>query len=529
MLNDSIGQKNENFDRYKDRLTKFSSEFELGLFILIAKKSLIWIFIFFSISIGSIYLYLRYTQPIFESRATIQLTNSNKANDILQVGQPFENNNKLAEAIEVLKSQVFLQRVVKKLNLSVSYLNEGTFKNYELYTSSPFVVDVKIKNESWYNSKIYIEFDENAYSGKIKIGDKNPLSIPFKLNEWVRNKDIEFSIVLNKNIENSEAINSIRRLEKPYFICNTESGILSYIQSKIDVKIVNEQSQSISVSVMDFVPSKAADIANAVVEEYQIYGVEKESEGSKNILAFIDAQLNNVFYDLKASENNIESFQKSNNYISNNVAKSTSISRFSTVEDQLLKLELDEMILSELQKNLQNNKSIDTYQLISLLAGTEEESSIRSITNELQKLLIEKENLLYLVTPNSDAIKQANFQIETQKKLLIESLSSYRNKTKFKYQNLKEKSNKLAAEFEPQPDKDMEYSRLMRLFSINEKYYTLLLEKKTEFSISRRRLCIANQSYSKKQTSPASSPVSPSKKTRNNHRITYVHSCLVSL
>ncbi|MBK6834532.1 MAG: hypothetical protein IPG89_09745 [Bacteroidetes bacterium] len=128
MLNDSIGQKNENFDRYKDRLTKFSSEFELGLFILIAKKSLIWIFIFFSISIGSIYLYLRYTQPIFESRATVQLTNSNKANDILQVGQPFENNNKLAEAIEVLKSQVFLQRVVQKLNLSVSYLNEGTFK-----------------------------------------------------------------------------------------------------------------------------------------------------------------------------------------------------------------------------------------------------------------------------------------------------------------------------------------------------------------------------------------------------------------
>ncbi|MBK6834531.1 MAG: AAA family ATPase [Bacteroidetes bacterium] len=277
------------------------------------------------------------------------------------------------------------------------------------------------------------------------------------------------------------------------------------------MKIVNEQSQSISVSVKDFVPSKAADIANAVVEEYQIYGVEKESEGSKNILAFIDAQLNNVFYDLKASENNIESFQKSNNYISNNVAKSTSISRFSTVEDQLLKLELDEMILSELQKNLQNNKSIDTYQLISLLAGTEEESSIRSITNELQKLLIEKENLLYLVTPNSDAIKQANFQIETQKKLLIESLSSYRNKTKFKYQNLKEKSNKLAAEFEPQPDKDMEYSRLMRLFSINEKYYTLLLEKKTEFSIS-------NAGYVSKtiileKANVANSPVSPSKKT----------------
>ena len=164
MLNDTVGQKNENFDRYKDRLTKFSSEFELGLFILIAKKSLVWIFIFFSISFVTIYLYLRYTPPIYESSATIQLTNSNKANDILQVGQSFDNTSKLAEAIEVLKSQVFLQRVVKNLNLTVSYLNEGTFKNYELYTSSPFIVDIKIKNDSWYNQKIYVDFNENAYN-----------------------------------------------------------------------------------------------------------------------------------------------------------------------------------------------------------------------------------------------------------------------------------------------------------------------------------------------------------------------------
>ncbi len=511
MLNNTVGQKNENFDRYKDRLTKFSSEFELGLFILIAKKSLVWIFIFFSISFVTIYLYLRYTPPIYESSATIQLTNSNKANDILEVGQSSDNTSKLAEAIEVLKSQVFLQRVVKNLNLTVSYLNEGTFKNYELYTSSPFIVDIKIKNDSWYNQKIYIDFDENASSGKLRLGDKNTTSLPFKINEWTRTKDLDFSIVLNKNFEDGAAINDIRRLEKPYFICNTEAGILSYIQSKVEVRIINEQSQSISVGVKDFVPSKAADIANAVVEEYQIYGVEKEGEGSKNILAFIDAQLNNVFYDLKNSENNIESFQKSNNYISNTIAKSTSISRYSTVEDQLLKLELDEMILSELQKNLQNNKSIDTYQLISLLAGTEEESSIRSITNELQRLLIEKENLLYVVTTNSDAIKQVNFQIETQKKLLIESLSSFRNKIKFKYENLRQKSNKLAEEFEPQPDKDMEYSRLMRLFSINEKYYTLLLEKKTEFSISNAGYVSKTNVLEKARV--ANSPVTPSKKT----------------
>jgi hypothetical protein len=61
--------------------------------------------------------------------------------------------------------------------------------------------------------------------------------------------------------------------------------------------------------------------------------------------------------------------------------------------------------------NINKNKSIEVYQLISLISGTEYENLIKDITQTIQKLLIEKENLLYQVTPNSENIKQINYMI----------------------------------------------------------------------------------------------------------------------
>ena len=39
--------------------------------------------------------------------------------------------------------------------------------------------------------------------------------------------------------------------------------------------------------------------------------------------------------------------------------------RLTNIEDQMLKIELEEKLLAEVQTNINKNKSIDTYQLIS--------------------------------------------------------------------------------------------------------------------------------------------------------------------
>src|ERR1035437_8685553 len=135
MIGGDLRDKNSNINQYQERIAKFSSEFELGLFLHIAKHSLIWFFLLLSISLSLAFVYLRYAQLVFQSRTTIQINTNNQANKVLNINQMYEEHDQLAGAIEILKSKIFLNRVVNVLDLYISYFNEGTFKSSELYTS----------------------------------------------------------------------------------------------------------------------------------------------------------------------------------------------------------------------------------------------------------------------------------------------------------------------------------------------------------------------------------------------------------
>ena len=128
MIQEDLSKKHDSLERYKDRITNFSGEFDLGLFLFIARKSLIWIICFFAITFSAAKIYLRYTTPVYESSSTIQVQTSNQANKLLNVENVYGSENVLAEAVELLRSKVFLKRVLSKLPLGISYFEEGTFK-----------------------------------------------------------------------------------------------------------------------------------------------------------------------------------------------------------------------------------------------------------------------------------------------------------------------------------------------------------------------------------------------------------------
>ena len=154
-------QGNNSLDKYRDRVSKFSGELDLGLVVYIAKKSLWFVLLFFIISMGIATVYLRYSQPEYQSSTIIQINENNQASEVLQMTK-FETNgdNKIAEAMEQIHSKIFLKRVVEKSDVQISYFNEGTFKNNELYNSSPYFVKFNVKINTIYGVKIYIELPD---------------------------------------------------------------------------------------------------------------------------------------------------------------------------------------------------------------------------------------------------------------------------------------------------------------------------------------------------------------------------------
>ena len=478
-------QGNSSIDNYRDRVSKFSSELDLGLVLYIVKKSLWFVAVFFAISIGVASIYLRYSQPEYESSTIIQVNENNQASKVLQMTKFDDADNKIAEAMEQIRSKIFLKRVVEKSDVQISYFNEGTFKNNELYTSSPYLVKFNVKKNNIYGVKIYINFNKiNSGTLSFSAEGKN-FTLPFTTSNVINSPYFDLSISPNSLIESKTATVQLTEDNKSYFIINNIDNVTANLQAKIDIKLINEAARTILIKVKDINPEKSRDLVNIISKEYLKFDVERKSESSKSIIAFIDGQLDLVYNDLKSSENNLQEFRKEHNYTVKENTVDPNLIRLTKIEDDMLKVELDEKILSELQQNIVKNKSIDTYQLISLISGTEYESAIKDYTQSIQKLLLEKEDLLYMVTPNSENVKQINFNIETQKKLLIETINAVRLKYKSRYTSLTQKYSEYQNKNVNHPDEDLEHSRLMRLFSISEKYYTMLLEKKTEFSINK--------------------------------------------
>lgn len=510
-----VANTDKEYHSYKQRLENFSNNLDIGLLLNIISKLKWWYVLFFGISGIIVFLYLRYSERIYQSQSIIQISNSD-ANQILQINPiSSESNNKIAEAIEQIHSKNFLERIVDALNLQISYYNEGTFKNHELYKNSPYFVDVHIKNNQLFGRKIYVKFLPDLKSGTIEIqnNNQNNTIIPFQTNTWIKHDWLDFHIHLNENKNIKSIQQDIALNEKTFFIVFTKDAVASYLQKKLEVKPLNDLAQTISIAIKDVNPQKTTEIVNTIAQEYLLYDVERKSESSKNILNFINQQLSIVFEELKNSETKLNEFKKNNNIVntSENNAFNTSQSQiYSSVQEQLLQIELNEKILDEILNNIQTQKNIDLYQLISLANGTAYDESIKNITSGIQKLLSDKENLLYQVTPNSEQIKMINYQIETQKKLLIETLYALKQKYRTQYKNLLERKNEVKTQVYPNTETDVELARLTRIYSINEKYYTLLLEKKTEYSISKAGFVSQNIILEKAYNAQF---VSPSKKT----------------
>ncbi len=187
--------------------------------------------------------------------------------------------------------------------------------------------------------------------------------------------------------------------------------------------------------------------------------------------------------------------------------------RIENLQDQITKLELEENILSETSKNINENKDLDIYKLIALISASEYQNSIQKILNTLQEFLLKKEQYLYDVTPNSGQIASINYQIEIQKKLLKESILSLLENIKTRKADLSKKYDDYTLSINnlTTSANSMEYSRLQRLYEVNEKYYNQLIEKKTEYQISKAGYVSQNQIL--QEAIISNTPISPIPKT----------------
>src|ERR1051325_1609981 len=482
MINPEISGSSDNIERYKERIANFSREFEFGLFLYLFRKSLFWIALLFGAAIFCTFLYLRYAPQVYQAESVLQIKTTNTASKVLNVQSIYDDNeHEVQEAIELLRSPVFIDRVLESLPLQISYFSEGTFRDFELYVSSPFHVEIKDSSAHYIDKKFYVDFT-NETAGHIHYSEGGKkIDIAFRTMEWTATPLGEMRIT----VLDYPGIKKVTSTGKPnalYFVVNNMDRLAQSIINGLSIKILNEAAQTISISFRDNNANKTSDVVNAIAEEFKNFDIERKRESSKRVLSFIKDQLDKDSIKLLSLELQMQPFKRDVKPSKNTT--DLDVSRFNALDNEIATLDLQESILDELAKKLNGKTSFDSYSIMSLLAGSDFENTLYRQAEVLALLEKERETLLLEVTPENPNVKIKENDIAIQKKLILESVNSLKQKIALRKENLSHKSKDLESQFYNPPTEEIEFTRLQRLYSINEKYYNLLLEKKAEYQIS---------------------------------------------
>ena len=466
------------------KITTFNEDFDFNLFKKVIRKNLAWVFLFAVIAFLMAFLYLRYTYPIFESKAIIQVTMANSNSKIL-LDKNFQSSTDLPRKIELLKSATFLSRVFNKLPLDVSYYQIGSVLNYEMYRTSPFEIEYRNPINEIYSIPVYTSLtDENNALLKVNLNNKENV-FRIQTNKWIRLPVID-SIKISVN--NFDRIRKDMKglNESPYYFTLTKRENLYRTYSyNLKVEVDNSSAGTIKVLYYERNPDKAADICNSIAEEFKIYDIEKQSESANNTIKFIDDQLKGVYDKLYDSELELQNF-KTKNKLDDETPLPNFSNRIEDIEFKINAIQLDEVGIKTIEDAITQETDMDVIKLVSLLSITESKGSLSVVLSELQSLLQKKNQALYSVTKNSSKIAQIDYQIDIQKKLIFETLKLQKIKLANEKAQLEQRLNNYEDEIKMSAlsfDR-IEFVRLQKLNMINAAYYDKLITIKSELAIT---------------------------------------------
>jgi len=252
--------------------------FDPSSFIYIIKKNLLLYFIIILISGISAFIFLRFSAPLYETIAIIQINkNTDSKTNLLSNDMNDVFDSKIGNLVELLRSPEFKKRTLKKLPLNINYFSEGTFLNYEQYTANPYFIELQDTKDFFHNIPIYVKFiDEKTFTLTYKIGEEKN-NITLKTNKWNQIKGSKIYL----NVSNYQKIEDYQRFstgKSYYFISYNDNGAIDANFSQLQITVADESSGLISLDAYGQNPIKIAEILNTLIQDFISYNVEKKQE-----------------------------------------------------------------------------------------------------------------------------------------------------------------------------------------------------------------------------------------------------------
>jgi capsular exopolysaccharide synthesis family protein len=453
----------------------FLSELDLPRIWSIIAKNWIWLMALFFVFPIAGYLYLRYTKPLYESYSTLRLSVKSNPNVLGIAGLSDENIASLQGEIELLRSDLIFQEVIRQMNLDVSYYVTGKILDEERYKTSPFSVQYQVKNEMIYDIPFTVQLLDNktfeiSYQLRGKeYSHKQPLGVT------LHTDDFSFNIRLTPFFTPEYTHNRF------YFTINSQNTLYEYLSKNLRIEILNGNANKIGVFFKDYNTFKARDIVNKIDTIYLRKTLEVKNKSNAQKEEFLKDRLLQVEDSLTHYQWQIENFAVKEKSMDINSDFSKSLEKLEKVLEERVSLISQQAQLQSLQETIEKGNKFD--ELLPPFLPTDN-PQIQTWLNNVNRLQQERDLMANSMKESTYSLQIKEKELKKAKNNLLLVISQSKGFLTGKLTATERKIAELENNFNMLPSKSGQYARLKMFKDLYQRFYLQMMERQAEIGIA---------------------------------------------
>ena len=482
---------NQDLQTMEEEQSSFNFQTIYTTFILNWK----WFVLSVFICLGIGFLYLRYTTPIYNTKAKLLIKDDDNRRYRRGGIQGLESMSNLGiisnsygieNEQEILTSTTIAEQAVRDLKIYVTYYIKGRIKKRLIYKKQPLNIDMDYAHLDRMNQPIKLSIKRNGNNYKIKGTYFTPIdeltsSGPYEIDQTITNipsvirtKAGIITITANGRYKLEDGETLIATIQSPRIASYKYVGALSVEQSSKTSSVLN-------ISLNDQDINRGMDYLRQLVICYNGQANEDKNEIAAKTEEFINDRLAKISTELSSTDGALENFKRNNKVIELQLSAQSLAANTSNFEQKLNDANTQISLINSLIAFA--NRPGNKHQVLPSNVGLQDQAST-SLINEYNKTALERNRLLRTASESSPVVSELTARLDDMSSSIEQALIQARKGLIIERDAIKSQLGQYTGEITKAPEQERILTQIGRQQEVKSGLYLMLLEKREENSIS---------------------------------------------
>ncbi|MCH5330662.1 MAG: polysaccharide biosynthesis tyrosine autokinase [Alistipes sp.] len=434
-----------------------------------------WFVLSLGITMGYAVLKIKKTTPVYQRTISILIKSEDKTSDVsnlVDLGLTQISTN-INNEIMLLKSGTVASEVVRRLNLEVEYIEDGTFHDNLVYGAAlPVTVSFLDLHD---NETASLRMNMSGGDGVNVDGwTRNGLTIAgdmaVRFNDTVQTPVGRIIVKPTRSFRSdSEGELTVRR--------SNVNDVAASVQGRINAYLRDRNSSILDISIRDVSPVRAEDVLNTLVAVYNENWVKDRNQKTINTNNFIKERLAFIEQELGDVENEISDWKSRNLILDVGAIGSTAMGEATGAEQELREID-NQMYMTRFVRNYLTDGQHENQLLPTNLGMTN--PSIGGHIAEYNSLLLQRNNHLANSSLQNPLVMDMDEQLASLRASIIQALDYELTILQTKQAKLQSVHKQAVEQIAANPQQSLQLLSVERQQKVKEQLYMFLLQKREE-------------------------------------------------